>query len=119
MCATKTINVETWLAGTFQKKAIAVGVAALLTPGSTNLHAAEGASASGGASEAGGAAGAGGALGGISVAAADASGVVGVGLIVVAAEDDGTTTPARPVIEPPAPPTTTSTATTATSTTGT
>jgi len=113
VCATKTINVETWLAGTFQKKAIAVGVAALLTLGSTNLHAAEG------ASEAGGAAGAGGALGGISVAAADALGVVRVGLIVLAAEDDGTTTPARPVIEPPAPPTTTSTATTATSTTGT
>ena len=55
---------------TFQKKAITVGVAALLILGPTNLHAAEGASASGCASGAGGAAGAGGALGGISVAAA-------------------------------------------------
>ena len=48
---------------TSQKKAITVGVAALLILGSTNLHAAEGALASGGASVAGGA------LGGISFAA--------------------------------------------------
>ena len=97
---------------TFQKKAIAVGVAALLTLGSTNLHAAEG--AAGGE----GAAGAGGAAGGISVAAAVTLGVVGLGLIAVAADDDGTTTPIRPVIDPPVvPPTATSTTTTSTTTT--
>ena len=90
---------------TFQKKAIAVGVAALLTLGSTNLYAAEGA------------AGAGGAAGGISVAAAVTLGIVGLGLIAVAADDDGTTTPTRLMIEPAAPLTTTSTATTATTST--
>ena len=109
---------------TFQKKAIAVGVAALLTLGSTNLHAADG--AAGGE----GAAGAGGAAGGISVASAVTLGVVGLGLIAVAADDDGTTTPIRPVIDPPITPpgttsttsttaTTSTTTTTATTTTGT
>ena len=38
---------------TFQKKAIAVGVAALLTLGSTNLYAAEGAAGGEGAAGAG------------------------------------------------------------------
>ena len=103
---------------TFQKKAIAVGVAALLTLGSTNLHAAEGAAGGEGAADGEGAAGAGGAAGGISVAAAVTLGVVGLGLIAVAADDDGTTTPIRPVIDPPVvTPTTTSTTTTSTTTT--
>ena len=97
---------------TFQKKAIAIGVVGLLTLGSTNLHAAEG--ASGGAE----AAGAWSAAGGISVWAAVTLGIVGLGLIAVAADDDGTTTPIRPIIDPPiVPPVTTSTTTTSTTTT--
>ena len=101
---------------TFQKKAIAVGVAALLTLGSTNLYAAEGAAGGEGAS---GGEGAGGAAGGISVGAAVTLGIVGLGLIAVAADDDRTI-PIRPIIDPPiVPPTTTTTTTTATTTTGT
>ena len=86
---------------TFQKKAIAIGVAGLLTLGSTNLHAAKG--ASGGAE----AAGAWSAAGGISVAAAVSLGVVGLGLIAVALDDNDSTTPERAPFTPPVTPTTT------------
>ena len=99
-----------WHMVTFQKKAIAVGVAGLLTLGSINLHAAEG--ASGGAE----AAGAGSAAGGISVAAAVSLVVVGLGLIAVAVavDDNDSTTPERPLFTPPVTPTTTTPTTTAT-----
>ena len=99
-------KVRIWHMVTLQKKAIAVGVAGLLTLGSTNLHAAEG--ASGGAE----AAGAGSAAGGISVAAAVSLGVVGLGLIAVAVDDNDSTTPERPPFTPPVTPTTTATTTT-------
>ena len=106
-------RVRIWHMVTFQKKAIAVGVAGLLTLGSTNLHAAEG--ASGGAE----AAGAGSAAGGISVAAAVSLGVVGLGLIAVAVDDNDSTTPERPPFTLPVTPTTTTPTTTTTGTTST
>ena len=93
---------------TSQKKAIAIGVVGLLTLGSTNLHAAEG--ASGGAE----AAGAWSAAGGISVAAAVSLGVVGLGLIAVALDDNDSTTPERATFTPPVTPTTKTPTTTTT-----
>ena len=63
VCTAKTTNVAIWHIVTFQKRAIAVGVAASLTMGSTNLYAAEGA------------AGAGGVAGGIAVGAAVTLGI--------------------------------------------
>ena len=57
-------------------------------------------------------AGAGGAAGGLFVATAVTLGVVGLGLIVVAADgDSGSTTFVRPSVNPPSPPTTTTTTT--------
>ena len=103
----------------FQKKAIAISVVGLLTLGSTNLHAAKG--ASGGAE----AAGAWSAAGGISVAAAVSLGVVGLGLIAVALDDNDSTTPERAPFTPPVTPATktpttgTMNTTTTTTTTGT
>ena len=59
MCTAKTTTLTIWHIVTFQKKAIALGVAASLAMGPTNLYAAEGAE------------GAGGAAGGITIGAAD------------------------------------------------
>lgn len=95
---------------TFQKKVITGVAAALLTLGSTGLYAAEGDSDDRRAARVED--GAGGAAGGISMATAVTLGVVGLGLIVVAADgDSGSTTSVRPPVNPPSPPTTTTTTT--------
>ena len=100
MCTAKTTNAAIWHTVTFQKKAIAVCVAAVLALVSSNLYAAEGAA------------------GGITVGAAVTLSIVGLGLIAVAADDDGIDPPTVGLITTS---TTTSskTITTATSTTGT